>query len=177
MEFVVQPNRHITTSGRSAKILQSSPSLLQWSKRRDLAHLHHLICPKSIAGNSCNSFLRRRGRLQDVTLMSQAPKRHSVKTGLAYQSRQFWRQCWPQWHMSWIRPNSPTLSTLCSALFVWVAQWILRRKIRAPCHRSSQCRSLICSRDKRQKEKMRQLAKLDLSNQVIRALSNPQPFD
>lgn len=83
MEFAGQPNRNKTTSGRSAKILQSSPSLLQWSKRRDLAHLHHLICRESIAGNSCNSFLRRRGMLQDVTSMSQASKRHSVKTSLA----------------------------------------------------------------------------------------------
>lgn len=83
MEFAGQPSRNKTTSGRSAKILQSSPSLLQWSKRRDLAHLYHLIRRESIAGNSCNSFLGRRGMLQDVTSMSQASKRHSVKTSLA----------------------------------------------------------------------------------------------
>ena len=42
--------------------------------------------------------------------------------------------------------------TLCSALFIWVAQWILRREIRAPCHCSSECRSLIF-RDERKKER------------------------
>lgn len=152
MEFAGQPNRNKTTSGRSAKILQSSPSLLQWSKRRDLAHLHHLICRESIAGNSCNSFLRRRGMLQDVTSMSQASKRHSVKTSLQVAGPSL--------------PMAPSANATCheyvqtvrlcptqepdsSALFLWVAQRILRREIRAPGHCSSECRSLIFSRDER----------------------------